>query len=208
MAAKVRLFAALSALVAAVIVVWQSAPAARIPDAKAVQLRSTAQPLDPMDEPTTTIPSQVINFTNPRPFDPCEDIPEDALQRIGLDFTPPEHEDGLRCHLDAGNYQMAVEPIVWRTYEKSLPPDALETTINGHRAAQYWVMKPTDWNSRWWWSCMVVFKTSYGVIQQSLFFSQVYSTDQNDNLAPTPPNIDCLAENFKRAQQLSPYYIF
>jgi hypothetical protein len=205
MATRVRLFAALSALLAAVIVAWHTAPAARVASGNAVQLRSTAQP---MDEPSATDPSPVIHFTNPRPFDPCEDIPVAAIQRIGLDFTPPEHEDGLRCHFDAGNYQMAVEPIVYRTYEKSLPPDALETTIDGHRAAQYWVMKPTDWNSRWWWSCMVAFKTSYGVIQQSLFFSQVYSTDQNDNLSPTPPDIDCLAENYKRAQQLAPYYIF
>ena len=58
-------------------------------------------------------------------------------------FTPPEHEDGLRCHFDAGNYQMAVEPIIWRTYQETLPADAVETTIQGHRAAQYWVVKPT-----------------------------------------------------------------
>jgi hypothetical protein len=63
---------------------------------------------------------------------PCEDIPFDAVQRLGLAFTPPEHEDGLRCHFDAGNYQVAVEPIIWRTYAQTLPPDALETTIEGH----------------------------------------------------------------------------
>jgi len=36
-------------------------------------------------------------------------------------FTPPDHEDGLRCHYDAGNYQMAIEAIIWRTYAQSLP---------------------------------------------------------------------------------------
>jgi hypothetical protein len=59
-------------------------------------------------------------------------------------------------------------------------------------------MKPTDWNNRWWVSCMVTFKTSYGVIQQSLFYSVIYSN----------PNVDCLAENTIRAQQLAPYYKF
>lgn len=40
------------------------------------------------------------------------------------------------------------EAFVWRTYEESLPPDAVELDIDGHRAAQFWVMKPTDWNNR------------------------------------------------------------
>jgi len=31
---------------------------------------------------------------------------------------------------------VAVEPIIWRTYDQSLPADAVETTIQGHRAAQ------------------------------------------------------------------------
>jgi hypothetical protein len=43
---------------------------------------------------------------------------------------------------------------------------------------------------------MVMFKTSYGVIQQSLFFSPVYSD----------PDVDCPAENMMRAQQLAPHY--
>ena len=47
-----------------------------------------------------------------------------------------------------------------------IPADALEMDINGHRAAQYWIIKPTDWNERWWITCMIAFKTSYGVIQQ------------------------------------------
>ena len=76
---------------------------------------------------------------NPRPFDPCEDIPLDVINRIGIGFTPPEHEDGLRCHYDAGNYQMTVEAFVWRTYEQTLPADAVELDIGGHRAAQYWI---------------------------------------------------------------------
>jgi hypothetical protein len=39
---------------------------------------------------------------------------------MGLAFTPPEPEEGLRCHYDAGNYQLTVEPIIWRNYEQSL----------------------------------------------------------------------------------------
>ena len=30
---------------------------------------------------------------------------------------------------------MAVEAFVWRTYEDTFPPDAVETDIDGHRAA-------------------------------------------------------------------------
>jgi predicted anti-sigma-YlaC factor YlaD len=120
------------------------------------------------------------------------------VQRLGLSFTPPEHEEGLRCHYDAGNYQLAVEAIIWRTYEQTLPPDALETTVNGHRAAQYWVQKPTVRNVRYYMSCMVTFKTSYGVIQQSLWYSTVYSD----------PDVDCPSTNLQRAQELSPYYVF
>lgn len=97
-----------------------------------------------------------------------------------------------------GNYQMAVEPIIWRTYAQTLPPDAIETTIAGHRAAQYWVRKPTYHNSFWYSSCMVTFKTSYGVIQQSLFYSTVYSE----------PDVDCPSTNLQRANDLVPYYRF
>jgi hypothetical protein len=195
MAAKARVIAALCALVGALTVVWQTTPPAIIGDRGPVQLRSTAAP---MSSPSTTVKWPVIDLTNPVPFDPCSDIPPDVLRRLGLDFTPPEPEEGLRCHVDAGNYQMTIEPIAWRTYEQAVPPDALETTIDGHQAAQYWVMKPTDWNNRWWVSCMVTFKTGYGVIQQSLFYSVIYSN----------PNVDCLAENMMRAQQLAPYYKF
>jgi hypothetical protein len=157
-----------------------------------VELRSTAQPME------TTMKSPIVATTDPRPFDACEDIPFDVIQRLGLGFTPPEHEDGLRCHFDAGNYQLAVEPIIWRTYEASLPADAVETTIAGHRAAQYWVLKPTYHNSYWFYSCMVVFKTSYGVLQQALYYSTVYSD----------PEVDCMQTNLQRANDLAPYYKF
>ena len=188
MFARVRLIGALGALMTAVVVGWQSAPPAPT-GGGTVELRSTAQPME------TTMKSPIVATTDPRPFDPCEDIPFDVVQRLGLAFTPPDHEDGLRCHYDAGNYQMAVEAIIWRTYAQTLPPDALETTIQGHRAATYWVLKPTYHNSYWYFSCMVTFKTSYGVIQQSLFFSTVYSN----------PEVDCPSTNLQRANDLAPY---
>jgi hypothetical protein len=193
MLTQLRLLAALGALLTAVVLVWQSAPPA-VTGGGRVELRSTAAPM----EPATTMNSPIIATVNPRPFDPCEDIPFDVVQRLGLSFTPPEHEEGLRCHYDAGNYQLAVEAIIWRTYEQTLPPDALETTVNGHRAAQYWVQKPTVRNVRYYMSCMVTFKTSYGVIQQSLWYSTVYSD----------PDVDCPSTNLQRAQELSPYYVF
>ena len=192
MAARLRVLSALCALVAAVIVVWQTNPAGPAAPGR-VELRSTAAPLSNV---STTIKWPVVATVNPRPFDPCEDIPLDVIQRIGLAYTPPSPEDALRCHYDAGNYQMAVEAFVWRTYEATLPPDAVELDINGHRAAQYWIMKPTDWNDRWWITCMIAFKTSYGLIQQSLFYSPIES----------PDNPDCLQTNLQRAHELSPYY--
>jgi hypothetical protein len=198
MATRLRLFAVLCAVVSAVVVVWHTSSS--LTATRTVELRATGFPM----APTTTIKwpvvetvqSPVINLTAPPPFDPCSDIPSNVINSLGLGFTPPEPEDGLRCHFDAGNYQMAIEPILWRNYEQSLSNDAIETTIDGHRAAWNWVMKPTDWNSRWWFSCMITFKTDYGVIQQSLFFSPVYSN----------PDVDCPSENLMRAQQLAPYY--
>jgi hypothetical protein len=194
MAAKLRLLSATCALIAAIVVVWQTNPLGA-PGAGQVDLRSTSAP---MSNVSTSIKWPVIETVNPRPFDPCEDIPLDVIQNTGLMFTPPEHEDGLRCHYDAGNYQMAVEAFVWRTYEATLPADAVELNIGGHRAAQYWIMKPTDWNDRWWVTCMIAFKTSYGVLQQSLFYSPIESAD----------NPDCLQTNLQRANQLVPYYKF
>ncbi|MCW2591672.1 MAG: rane protein [Mycobacterium sp.] len=194
MAAKLRLLSAACALIAAVIVVWQTNPLGA-PGSDRIDLRSTSAP---MSNVSTSIKWPVIETVNPRPFDPCEDIPLDVIQRVGLMFTPPEHEDGLRCHYDAGNYQMAVEAFVWRTYEATLPADAVELDIAGHRAAQYWIMKPTDWNDRWWVTCMIAFKTSYGVLQQSLFYSPIESAD----------NPDCLQTNLQRANELAPYYKF
>lgn len=194
MVAKLRLVAALCALVAAVIVVWQTNPvgpaaglhAQRIPTSIAV------------DNISTTIKWPVIETVDPRPFHACEDIPYDVVERLGLAFTPPQPEDGLRCHYDAGSYQMAVEAFVWRTFDQTIPADAVQLDIAGHRAAQYWIMKPTDWNDRWWITCMIAFKTSYGVIQQSVFYSPIYS--------PQAP--DCLQVNMQRANELAPYYTF
>jgi hypothetical protein len=45
---------------------------------------------------------------------------------------------------------------------------------------------------------MVIFKTSYGVIQQSLSYSTVYSS----------PEVDCPSINLQRANDLSPYFKF
>ncbi len=194
MFAGVRVIGALGALVTAVVggtLGWQGVPVAPAGGAH-VELRATGEPME------TTMKSPIVATTDPRPFDACEDIPLDVIARLGLAFTPPEHEDGLRCHFDAGNYQLAVEPIIWRTYAESLPADAVETTIQGHRAAQYWVMKPTYHNSYWYFSCMVVFKTSYGVIQQALYFSTIYSN----------PEVDCMSTNLQRANDLAPYYKF
>ncbi len=202
MFAKVRLIGALGALITAVAtgvvgghVVGGHGVKGEPTGGRTVQLRSTGAPMEPAE---TTMKSPIVATTDPRPFDPCEDIPFDVVQRLGLAFTPPDHEDGLRCRYDAGNYQMAVEAIIWRTYAQSLPPDAVETTIQGHRAAQYWVLKPTYHNSYWYFSCMVTFKTSYGVIQQALFFSTVYSN----------PDVDCMSTNLQRANDLAPYYRF
>lgn len=191
MFAKVRLAAAVGSLVTAIIVGLQYAPP--VPTSRGpVELRSTAQPME------TTMKSPIVATTDPSPFDPCTQIPMDAVARLGLAFTPPEAQEGLRCQFDAGNYQLAVEPIIWRTYAQSLPPDAVETTIQGHRAATYWTLKPTYHNSYWYISCMVTFKTSYGVIQQSLFYSTVYSE----------PDVDCPSTNLQRANELAPFYKF
>lgn len=196
MVARLRVSAALAALTMAVTLTLSTdGPETTDPSATSasplVELRST-------DAPITTSRRPVLNLTDPSPFDPCRDIPVEVTDGLGLGFTPPEPQDGLRCKYDAGQYQMAVEAFIWRTYEQTLPPDAVETEINGHRAASYWVMKPTDWNNRWWFSCMVTFKTSYGVIQQSLFYAPNWS----------PEGPDCMQENMMRAHQLSPHYKF
>ena len=193
MTAKLRLLSALCALIAAVAVVWQTEPIAA-DNADGVDLRATSMPLTA----SSSIKWPVIATVDPKPFDPCSEIPIDAINRIGLGFTPPRPEDGLRCHYDAGNYQMAVEAFVWRTFEQTLPADAVQLDIQGHRAAQFWIMKPTDWNDRWWVTCMIAFKTSYGVLQQSLFYSPIHSPDRPD----------CLQINLQRAHELVPYYKF
>lgn len=45
---------------------------------------------------------------------------------------------------------------------------------------------------------MIAFDTSYGVIQQSLFYSPIHSPDKPD----------CLQTNLQRAHELAPYYKF
>jgi len=45
---------------------------------------------------------------------------------------------------------------------------------------------------------MVVFKTSYGVLQRALYFSTIYSN----------PEVDCPSTNLQRANDLVPYYKF
>lgn len=190
MIARFRLLSALGALFAAVVVVCQSAPSAVV--SGGVDLRSTFLPMTA----SSTIKWPVLETVDPDPFDPCRDIPLDVVQRIGLAYTPPAPEDSLRCKYDAGNYQMAVEAFVWRTYEETIPPDAVQLDIAGHRAAQYWIMKPTDWNNRWWITCMIAFDTDYGVLQQSLFYSPIYSE----------PDPDCMQTNLQRAHELVPHY--
>lgn len=194
MTARLRVLSAMCALIAAVALVWQTEPAAA-PNEGDVDLRSTSIPLTGA---SSSIKWPVIETVDPKPFDPCAEIPIDVINRIGLGFTPPRPEDSLRCHYDAGNYQMAVEAFVWRTFEQTLPADAVQLDIQGHRAAQFWIMKPTDWNNRWWVTCMIAFKTSYGVLQQSLFYSPTYSAN----------DVDCLQTNLQRANELVPYYKF
>ncbi|HEX7322071.1 MAG TPA: DUF3558 domain-containing protein [Mycobacterium sp.] len=193
MVTRMRLTTVLGALVTAVILILQQTPST-VSGGDRLELRSTSVPLN---GPSTS-KDWAPKLTNPHPFVPCEDIPDEAIERLGLAFTPPNPAESMRCEYDAGNYQMAIEPIIWRSYAESLPADALETDIDGHRAAWFWVMKPTEWNNRWWHTCMVVFKTSYGVIQQSLYYSPIYSN----------PRVDCPTENMMRAHQLAPYYKF
>lgn len=194
MITKLRWASVLGTALVAVFVVLTEAPALDAP-ARSVALRSTFAPI-PAAPPSTTRPP--VKLTNPYPFNACDDIPDEVMEGLGLMYTPPKPVEGVRCEYDAGNYQLAIEPIIWRSYDESLPADALEMEINGHRAAWFWVMKPTEWNNRWWVSCMVMFKTDYGVIQQSLYYSPVYSN----------PKVDCPSENITRAHQLSEHYIY
>ena len=189
MIAKLRVLAALCALVAAVIVLGQSNPG------EPLQVRASDIP---MTNVTTSIKYPVIDITDPDPFNPCRDLPLDVMGSLGLAFTPPIPEEGMRCKYDAGNYQMTVEAFVWKTFEEALPADAIQLDIDGHRAAQWWVMKPTDWNNRWWVTCAIGFDTDYGLIQQTIFFSTIYSE----------PNPDCMQTNLQRAHELVPHYKF
>lgn len=189
MIAKLRVLAALCALVAAVIVLGQSNPG------EPLQVRASDIP---MTNVTTSIKYPVIDITDPDPFNPCRDLPLDVMGSLGLAFTPPIPEEGMRCKYDAGNYQMTVEAFVWKTFEEALPADAIQLDIDGHRAAQWWVMKPTDWNNRWWVTCAIGLDTDYGLIQQTIFFSTIYSN----------PRPDCMQTNLQRAHELVPHYKF
>src|SRR4051812_20944083 len=68
---KMRLLSAMCALLAAVIVVWQANPLTA-QDTGSVELRSTSAPLSGV---SSSIKWPVIETVDPRPFDPCEDIP-------------------------------------------------------------------------------------------------------------------------------------
>ena len=84
MVTKLRLLAALGALVTAVVVVSQSAPPANVGIPK-VQLRSTAAPMDP----PTTMKSPIVATTDPSPFDPCQDISHPAVAVLLDDLLQP-----------------------------------------------------------------------------------------------------------------------
>ena len=98
MVGKMRLLSAMCALVAAVIVVWQTNPVT----GSDIGVGRAEVHVGTHADVSSSIKLPVIATTDPRPFDPCEDIPADVINGIGLGFTPPEHEDGLRCHYDAG----------------------------------------------------------------------------------------------------------
>ncbi|MEX3757265.1 DUF3558 domain-containing protein, partial [Mycobacteroides abscessus] len=98
---------ALVALVLSIVTVWRTAPAEHTASAP-VQLRfSTAPMTGPANTgATTTIKWPVVPVTDPRPFDPCFDIPSSVIAAAGLDQTPPAPEEGLRCRYDSrNNYQ-------------------------------------------------------------------------------------------------------
>jgi hypothetical protein len=97
-----------------------------------------------------------------------------------------------------GWQRIPAAPTAVKSVELRSTAAPMETTIQGHRAAAYWVLKPTYHNSYWYFSCMVAFKTSYGVPQQALDYSTVYSN----------PEVDCPSTNLQRANDLASYYKF
>ena len=189
MVSKLRLLAAFGALFTAVMVTWQSAPPATVGGSR-VQLRSTAAPMDP----PTTMKSPIVATTDPSPFDPCRGHPVRRGPAAGPGLHPAESRGGAALPLRRRQLPAGGRADHLAKYDQSLPADAVETTINGHRAAQWWNLKPTYHNSYFYFSCMVAFKTSYGLIQQSLFYSTIYSS----------PEVDCPATNLQRANELSP----
>ncbi len=192
MATRIRLFAAFGALVTAVVLVMQSGPLT-VPAPDPVQLRSTFAPL-PMA--TTTIKWPVIDLTDPDPFDPCRDIPFDVIQRSASPSPRPSRRTACAVTTTQATTRWPSRRSSGAPTRKPCRRDAIELDIDGHRAAQFWVMKPTDWNNRWWITCAIAFKTEYGVIQQSLFYAPTYAAD----------DVDCMQTNLQRAHELAPYY--
>ena len=178
--AKLRLLAAFGALVMAAVVVWQSAPPATSVEPK-VELQIRAAPMDP----PTTMKSPIVATTDPSPLTPCRDIPLDVVQRLRPGLHPADARRGAALPFDAGNYQLAVEPIIWRKYDQSLPADAVETTINGHRAAQWWNSRRTYPQQLLLLLLHSSLKTSYRVVQRSLFYSTIYSHPESIARRPT-----------------------
>ena len=107
MVAKLRVLSALCALVAAVIVVWQTAPTGPAAGAS-VELRSTAAPLSDV---STTIKWPVIETVNPRPFDPCGERPIRELGQLvggniaGFGVVGGHHRLALDAHGAVGGLQ-------------------------------------------------------------------------------------------------------
>ena len=123
--------------------------------------------------PPTTMKSPVAT-TDPSPFDPCQRHPvrRHPAARPGLHAAGARGRAALplrrRQLPDGRRADRLAQPTSSRC-----PPTRSRPTINGHRAAQFWVHEADLHNSYWYISCMVAFKTSYGVIQQSLYYSTV-----------------------------------
>jgi hypothetical protein len=91
---------------------------------------------------------------------------------------------------------MAVEAFVSRTTKKACPltPSNSTSTVTAQHSTGL-CSRPTG-TTRWWITRAVVFKTSYGVVQQSLFYSPIYAAD----------DVDCMQTNLQRAHELAPFY--
>ncbi len=191
---RMRLLSAMCALVAAVIVVWQTNPIT--PGRR--RLRGAAVHVVAHQRGVQQHQVPVIETTDPRPFDPCEDIPIDVINGLGLGFTPAGARGRPALPLRRGQLSDGRRGVRVANLRADAARRRVEMDIAGHRAAQYWILKPSDRNNRFWFSCMIAFDTSYGVLQQSLFYAPVYSAD----------DVDCMQTNLQRAQQLVPFYKF